>query len=243
MKSFKKIVTLTVLFLTVSFASAYGQNMGQGSFNQILELAKQGDAQAQTAVGGLLFLNAKEAEDKDYEQANKSYTIAVSWFRAAAQQNEPTAQFMLGQCYQEGNGVSKDLNEAIKWYKQAAENGNPAAQLRLGFCYSTGTGVTKDGKEAVKWFFRSAQQNNPEAQYWVGVCYENGVGVSQNYDTAYEWYVKAMNRYQPAYEAANRMYNDMMRRLDYETDMEVINIINSNRPYYDPYYTPYPYNY
>ena len=38
---------------------------------------------------------------------------------------------ILGICYEEGNGVTKDLNQAREWYTKAAAQGDAEAQAEL----------------------------------------------------------------------------------------------------------------
>ncbi|WP_052046260.1 tetratricopeptide repeat protein [Candidatus Paracaedibacter symbiosus] len=51
----------------------------------------------------------------------KDDTEAVKWYRKAADQGHAEAQFSLGYCYNNGEGVTKDYTEAVKWYCKAAE--------------------------------------------------------------------------------------------------------------------------
>lgn len=48
---------------------------------------------------------------------------AVEWFRKAADQNCPAAFYELGVCYENGEGVERDLTEAENWYRKAVEGG------------------------------------------------------------------------------------------------------------------------
>ena len=68
----------------------------------------------------------------------------MKWYRKAAEQNHAEAQYNLGVCYDEGEGVAKDQVEAVKWYRKAAEQNFAAAQYNLGVCYAKGEGVAKD---------------------------------------------------------------------------------------------------
>jgi len=43
-----------------------------------------------------------------------------------------TAQFNLGVCYADGDGVAKDAEQAVSWYRRAAEAGHAGAQFNLG---------------------------------------------------------------------------------------------------------------
>ena len=116
---------------------------------------------------------------------------AVKWFRKAAEQGHAKAQFNLGLCYDEGNGVTKDPVEAVKWYRKAAEQGDAKAQYNLGFCYYNGSGVAKDPYEAVKWYHKAAEQGHAKAQHNLGLCYVNGDGVTKDLYEAVKWFRKA----------------------------------------------------
>ena len=48
---------------------------------------------------------------------------AVEWFRKAADQDCPAAFYELGVCYENGEGVKRDLAEAETWYRKAVEGG------------------------------------------------------------------------------------------------------------------------
>ena len=50
----------------------------------------------------------------------KDHKEAATWFRKAADQGHPDAQYYLGGRYDKGNGVLKDMKEAIAWYRKAA---------------------------------------------------------------------------------------------------------------------------
>ena len=56
---------------------------------------------------------------------------AVEWFRKAADQNCPDAFYELGVCYENGEGVDRDLDKAIGWYRKALEGGFERAQSAI----------------------------------------------------------------------------------------------------------------
>ena len=132
-----------------------------------------------------MFQNGSEHHDK------KNYTEAVKWYRKAAEQGFADAQNSLGFCYENGEGVTKDILEAVKWYRKAAEQGFAKAQCNLGYCYEKGKGVTQDYYEAVKWYRKAAEQGLARAQHNLGYCYDIGNGVTQDYYEAVKWYRKA----------------------------------------------------
>ena len=98
---------------------------------------------------------------------NKDYAEAVKWYRKAAEQGNAEAQYMLGDCYRWGTGVTKDYAEAVKWYRKAADQGYASAQYWLGYCYFRGDGVDKDKTEAVKWYRKAAEQGSSYARKWL----------------------------------------------------------------------------
>jgi TPR repeat protein len=58
----------------------------------------------------------------------KNPSEALKWWRKAAEQGQPSAQFNLGQTLLEGKSVTKDLVEAYKWFSLAAEQGDRDAR-------------------------------------------------------------------------------------------------------------------
>jgi TPR repeat protein len=133
-------------------------------------------------VTGSVHLSAQqsEADHKFFEDT-----------KTQAEKGDAIAQYNLGVCYANGQGVAKDAVEAVKWYRKAAEQNDATAQCNLGICYNNGEGVPKDFKEAAKWFRKSADQGFADAQNNLGVCYDNGEGVPRDYVEAVKWYRKA----------------------------------------------------
>ena len=127
-----------------------------------------------------------------YERARgTSGQKAARLYRRAAEKGHAPAQFNLGWCYVNGQGVAQDYTEAVKWYRKAAEQGHEDAQFILGCCYESGLGVTEDDTEAVEWYRKAAEQGNEYAQNSLGWCYANGQGVTEDYTEAVKWYRKA----------------------------------------------------
>jgi TPR repeat protein len=78
--------------------------------------------------------------------------------RLKAERGDATAQAQLGDAYDTGAGVKRDVAEAIKWYRRAAEQGNAEGQYSLGGKYDSGDGVAQDFAEALKWYRKAAEQ-------------------------------------------------------------------------------------
>jgi TPR repeat protein len=96
---------------------------------------------------------------------------STRWLRCAAENQDATAQFELGQRYEEGCGVSKDITKAAMWYRRAAEalsrkefvyDDEFGAARSLARCYTHGCGVSKDLAEAYMWLKFGAEVADDE---------------------------------------------------------------------------------
>ena len=115
------------------------------------------------------------------------YARAITCYQFAASHGNTSAQFDLGQMYEEGEGTARDMSTAIKWYTSAANAGNTNAQFTLGVLYATGNGVEKNAATAVYWQEKAAEAGNIYAQTSLGIMYSTGQGVEKNYVKAYAW--------------------------------------------------------
>jgi TPR repeat protein len=86
-----------------------------------------------------------------------------------AKDGDATAQYNLGICYYNGDGVAVDKAEAVKWLRKAAEKGHLQAQTLIGAFYFQGDGVAADKAEAIKWFCKAAEKGHPESQTMLGM--------------------------------------------------------------------------
>lgn len=90
---------------------------------------------------------------------------ALGWYRKAADQGYPSAEFVVGGFYLKGVAVKQDTDEAVRWLKRAAEHGQTDAGASLSTLYANGNGVKKDMAEAAKWARVSADLGNPAAAH------------------------------------------------------------------------------
>lgn len=75
--------------------------------------------------------------------------------RNAAEQGNADAQFKLGACYENGEGVVQDYGEARDWYWKAAKQGHADAQPKLGVRFEKGKDDSKDWEKSIKWYRRA----------------------------------------------------------------------------------------
>ena len=94
--------------------------------NPLLDLrakAETGDAESQNQLGQAFYAGKRGVPEDPVE--------AVKWFRKAADQNHPAAQYNLAVGYERGDGVAKYEVEAYKWYLLAAKQGHSKAQRNV----------------------------------------------------------------------------------------------------------------
>ena len=101
------------------------------------------------------------------------------------------AQYMIGVCYDFGNGTEQDSTTAFEWYTKSAAQGNSDAMNNLGYSYQHGFGVDQDLTKAFELYEQSALLGNSYGMFNVGVFYEKGVGVTRNLNKAKKWYAKS----------------------------------------------------
>ena len=74
------------------------------------------------------------------------------------------AQFILGVCYDLGEGVVKNDKQAVYWFEKAANQGHAGAQFSLGVCYEYGKGVVRNYQTAYFWYLLAAANGNEMAK-------------------------------------------------------------------------------
>ena len=56
---------------------------------------------------------------------------AAAYFKTLAEQDWSVAQNRLGEMYEAGLGVTRDLDTAMSWYQRAADQGHPLAVAHM----------------------------------------------------------------------------------------------------------------
>jgi len=146
-------------FAKPNYNKAYGAYVGA---------AEKGHALAQNSLG------------QYFRNHLKNDVEAVKWLKLSAEQNCGIAQDNLGNMYQLGRGVEKDLEEAFRWYKRSAENGCISGQNNLGFMYVTGTGVERSFKKAFDSYSESAGSGDAAGLIGLSAFYIGGHAVEKD---------------------------------------------------------------
>lgn len=149
-----------------------------------------------------------------YGEENYGYNMAVLYYYAPAGKEQALrhkeafrlfknaaegrdyayAESALGECYENGVGVTRNYAEAAKWYGLAADKEFADAQFLLGELYRRGLGVKRDYSKALTLFEKAS--NRGLAWGWrgeAGAAYR-GEGIPRDYARALDLYTEAANR-------------------------------------------------
>jgi TPR repeat protein len=186
-----------------------GTEMWTELFEEQLDKAEDGDADAQYEVG-IMYLKGQGVEE-DRAQAVRwleSASVAGNEQAAAklrrmddqrdkftaleqqARAGDVEAQYEIGMMYLKGRGVEKEQEQAYVWLGKAAKQGYEKAITRMGILHQRGEVGEVDYEQAHA-LFDSVKDESVLAQYYLGEMYANGQGVEQDYATAIAWYQKA----------------------------------------------------
>lgn len=227
------------------------------ALNELAPLAKEGNPDALNMLGQIYerglsvspdIEKAKQYYDRGAAKGhipsvnslralnNKAFMLELKSVKAKADNNESHAQNRLGEMYEFGQGVDRDLNQAVLWYQKAANQGLIVAQHNMGRSYNFGTGVAQNYSNAEVWYLKAAEQGHTDAMFFLGTLYSNKHGnetaVDQNI-TAYAWMHNAA-------ELGNQTAVAIERRLKMKLDEAQLKIAqNLATKYKAQYVTPY----
>lgn len=143
----------------------------------------------------------------NYERAFKLFNEAIE-----LKSSPEEAMRMIGICYEEGHGVSRDLEKSEMWFKRAADAGDNIAMVILGNNYWSKSNdsmaityytkaakrgylhakwrlgaalfTTKQYTESYHWLSECSPLWDPEARSLEGFCHFFGLGTIQSNDSA-----------------------------------------------------------
>jgi len=91
-------------------------------------------------------------------------TLAARWFRAAADQGDPMAQFNFALQCLKGDGVPKDSPMAARYLKLGADQGEVQCLNSLAILHATGDGVAQDPVRAYALWSASIRKGSSKAE-------------------------------------------------------------------------------
>lgn len=111
--------------------------------------------------------------------------------RAAAANNDPSAEYEIAARYAEARGIPRNMDEAVRWLERAAGAGFAPAQFRLAGIYEKGEGVKKDLAAARRFYIAAAEKGHAKAMHNLAVLHAEGIDGKPDYRVAAQWFRRA----------------------------------------------------
>lgn len=117
-----------------------------------------------------------------FDHKNKFFDAnkALEYMRAAADMGLIGAIQDLGNRYQYGDGVVKNLTESLKWFKKGSSLGDSISSFLVSYAYIKGHGVEKDEKESFLWSIKAAEQGHVSSMVLVADGYLYGYMINKD---------------------------------------------------------------
>ena len=147
-----------------------------------LEPAETGDVRAQLGLGRCYY-SLRGMPDKAPQ--------AFAWLNRAAEQEEPEALRLLGDCYSNGIGVAPDSFQARLCFHKVAKLDDSDAEYNLACSFEMENSLKpsrETAEKAFEYFHKAALKGNPDAEFRLGRCYMEGIGVKADEREAVKWY-------------------------------------------------------
>ncbi|MEP2988880.1 MAG: caspase family protein [Parasphingorhabdus sp.] len=135
-----------------------GEILGEFNITELIAIASNGDAVAQSFLGYMYHLGV--GVRPDLKQARQ-------WLERSAAQNHPAGQTELAWFLQEN--APEDASRIVELYVLAASQGYAKAQSHLGFALWEGKLGITDKKRALELFNAASEAGHPYATYALGI--------------------------------------------------------------------------
>ena len=153
---------------------AQAQGNFHGAVRHLRVPARAGISEAQYRLAGF------------YEQGKgiiRSPGDAAAWYRRAAAQGHPGAEFALSLMYLHGQAV----RPTGVWYRAATKSDEAAAARNRETLFPHGIEISRDYAEALRWSLAAANKGRLEAQANAGLLLLQGLGCEADYAEALRW--------------------------------------------------------
>jgi|GEM_PF-6579196 len=122
------------------------------------------------------------------ELADKYKELSTDELIKVCEQQEPIAWVILGNRYQDGEGVEQSNDEAFKWYRKSADAGEPWGINNLGVAYRNAWGVEENDEKAAEFYHQAAKSGWPTAMENYAWMLYYGRGAEKDIKEAVKWY-------------------------------------------------------
>lgn len=167
------------------------------SIQDLIKGAEKGEPEALGKLGLCYFIGQNGVE--------QDYTKAFSNLTESAQKGFNPSKLVLGDCYENGKGTSRDKRKAIQLYQEAYDGGILMAAKYLGRLYLN----DQDYQKAKIWLEKCQTLNDGYVNWALGNIYYFGLGTNIDYNKAYVSFTKSSTLgYRDAYYSLGLCYSE-----------------------------------
>ena len=146
------------------------------AFEKIGDMYQKGDDLPQSSIKAVDWYRKAAEDDKGRVQmklaslllrgqsATSNYGEVHSLCEKAAKAKFPPGAYCMGELYEQGLGVERDISKAAKWFSVAANMGVAAAAYRVGEMYWRGEGLKQDRISAYEFIYLASTSDLPDAR-------------------------------------------------------------------------------
>lgn len=124
---------------------------------------------------------------------SESINKLINIYKEESRNGDEEASFMLGEIYNYGEWVERDIEEAFDWFNKSETDGNEDAREKCGelaFEIAETLLIDEDIK-CIEWYNIASEKENREAQYKLGTLFEKGFIVDEDEFRALELYKRS----------------------------------------------------
>ena len=187
----QSIIALCVLFCVLQSAhaeafdeqrelakTAYFSGEHDIALSAFTKLSTTGDAESQYYLGLIYLTDHWSGVDA---------TKALSYLLSSADQNNTEAMWKIGELYENGRGVNKDMLSALDWYRKSKRLEATKSKVRF-LKMNNGNTTLQSNAEIIKNIETSALNNDAESQFKLANIYDEGKLAERNVEKAFHWY-------------------------------------------------------
>jgi serine/threonine protein kinase len=157
-------------------------------FNYMTKASELGCKLAEYRLG-TIYQNGINVKADNYK-ATRLFENSIQVIDKGAEAKNPDMQYLKGDMYMNGNGVTKNIQRAIEYFEMSAEQNCPQAQYKLYEIYNG-----SDNVKAEEWLIKAANKGYLKAQYKIGET----LIIRKQYKEGMDWIQNAAKQnYSPA---------------------------------------------
>lgn len=132
----------------------------------------------------------------DGAYASQDYTTAYEYYRKASELGNGYAEYKIGQMYEQGYGVNRDVNKAYDHYEESTNRGYVLGYPAIGYLYAFSFDADKrDANKAAEYFNKAIELDDNCYDAYTGLGRLYGTGIYGLDDTDYYDYESTYNYY------------------------------------------------